>query len=160
MTRQSPASARRVVALERRRRALELRIEGWTTTAIARELGVNRTTAWRLLDRALGELTAEIRDQAEQWRAVQARRLEEDIAHLRREAQAGDLGAYKTLRGLYERQARLLDLDLRREVETPERFVFEVEMRLPGERGETVEAAEVEEVPPPGLEPGDEGAEP
>jgi hypothetical protein len=150
--RERPTSARRVQRRERQARALELRIAGASTSQIAKVLGVNRTTAWRLINRALGELVEEVKERAEQLRAIQAARIEADLADLWPRARAGDMAAYRVIVRLYERQGRLLGLDLGQPPEVEAEMTFNVLFAPPSARGapaaETIDGEVVEEPTP------------
>jgi hypothetical protein len=102
-----------MTAAVRKAKVLELKLLGLTTQEIATEIGVTRQHAWRLLDGVLEETKAEYTDRADEYRAIQAARIEEDIRRLRPLAHEGDSAAQRTVVRLYERQAKLLNLDLR-----------------------------------------------
>ncbi len=151
----------------RQDRALELRIAGASSPRIAAVLGISRSQVWRLLSGALADRQDEIGEKTELLRAIEAERIEGYIAQLRPLALAGDLAAHRALLRWHERLARLLALDLDREVEEgQEPVVIRIEMRLPGDRGEppeppdVIEDAQFEEITPAEIEAGEADALP
>lgn len=150
MSRQLPTGPTRLRARQREQQALDMRIAGARTSAIAEAIGVSRQHVSKILTRALAVQVAETTERAEEWRAIQAARIEERIADLMPRAKAGNAAVDRALVRYFERQAKLLSLDLQREVEGQEPVVFRVEMRLPGERDEPpdiIEVSEFEEIP-------------
>ena len=111
----APAKVRRA---DRQARALELRVAGRSTPEIAAELGINRTTAWRLVRDALAVRKEEIAERAEELRAIEDARYEQYIASLRPKALEGDYAAHRALLRWHERKAKLLGLDLREDADT------------------------------------------
>lgn len=147
-------SPSRVRHADRVARALELRIAGRSSPEIGRELGVSRETAWKLIREALTARREEIAERTEELRAIEHERIESYITQLRPLALAGDLGAHRALLRWHERLARLLDLDLTRELvqEVPE---IHVHFATPDERAEAPVEGEFEVVVPAALEAGD-----
>ncbi len=142
----APTSPARVRRAERQATALAMRLDGASSPDIARALGVSRTTAWRLIDDALRARREEIAERTEALRAIEHERIEQYIGQLRPLALAGDLGAHRALLRWHERLARLLDLDLQRELVqvVPEIHVNFAVPPLPAEAPETVDAEPVE----------------
>lgn len=151
--------------MERKARALALRLEGKSSPLIAAELGITRETVWKLLTEALGDRAKEITERTDELRAIEHERIEGYIGQLRPMALAGDLGAHRALLRWHERLAKLLALDLEREVVQQDPTIFVVDMRTPNQRkaaaeaGQVIEieAGDVEEIPP---SPAADGANP
>jgi DNA-binding CsgD family transcriptional regulator len=154
----APTSPSRVRHAERVAQALAMRIEGASTPQIAAALGISRSGAWRLLDGALAKLSAEIRDETEQLRAIQHARLERAVADVTPKAEAGDMSAYRVLVRLLEAEARLLGLNLEQPPAGEMVASIEILYSTPSQRGEVVDG-EFTEVAPPALGSG-EAADP
>ena len=69
-------SRRNLTRAERRRQAVELRIEGHTFEVIGRIMGINRSNAYRLVKSELDQINKETRESAEGLRALEAMRLD------------------------------------------------------------------------------------
>ena len=95
---------------DRRRRALELRLQGLTLAEIADQVGyASPSGAYAAVKRALD---AEAFDEAAEFRKLHIARLEALIAGIWNLAREGKLGAVDRVVNLLEREAKLLGLDL------------------------------------------------
>jgi hypothetical protein len=96
------------LAVARRAQAIELRTQGWTYEAIARQLGhANRGTAFAIVRKALDTPEAE---EVERHRALEAARLDRLQVSLWGGAMAGDVAAVAQVRRIIETRIRLLGL--------------------------------------------------
>jgi hypothetical protein len=96
------------LAVARRAQAIELRTQGWTYEAIARQLGyANRGTAFAIVPKALDTHEAE---EVERHRALEAARLDRLQVSLWGGAMAGDVAAVAQVRRIIETRIRLLGL--------------------------------------------------
>ncbi|MFA5079321.1 MAG: hypothetical protein WC541_07545 [Dehalococcoidia bacterium] len=71
-----PTSAQNIRAKDRQVDAVTLRRQGWTYPAIAEELGIAKSTAIASVKRALEEVNAECKEEAEGLRALEQMRLD------------------------------------------------------------------------------------
>ena len=95
---------------DRRRRALELRMQGLTLAEIADEVGyASPSGAYAAVKRALD---AETFDEAAEFRKLHVARLEALIVGIWDLAREGKLGAVDRVLNLLKREAKLLGLDL------------------------------------------------
>lgn len=156
----APTAASRIRSRERRARVLEMRLAGASSGQIGQALGISRSQVWRHLKASLAEINSDVVERTEELRAIQAARIEQHISELLPLAAAGDLRAHKELRGWYERQSRLLALDLQPKEEAQEITHYVIDMRPPDQRTADDEAgpvaieAEFEVVPSLALESG------
>lgn len=113
---QSKASRQRVLAAERRARALELRKAGVTYKVIAEEVGyADASGARKAILTALSELVPEetLRD----VRKLELERIDRMFFAHYNNAIGGDIRATETCLKLQERRARILGLDAPKQVE-------------------------------------------
>lgn len=108
---QSRASQQRLEALERQQRALELRRQGLRYEQIAERLGVDTSTAWRLVMKAYQRTIKHNDELAEFNRKLDLERLDAALSALWPQVVAGKPQAVDRLLGILERRARLLGLD-------------------------------------------------
>lgn len=108
---ESKTSARRVLAREREREAVQLRIAGASYDEIARHLGIRRGSAHRIVQRVLARLSAQTGELAEEVRRLELERLDALWRALYERAVNGDLPAVDRALHIMERRARLLGLD-------------------------------------------------
>ncbi|MFW6345241.1 MAG: helix-turn-helix domain-containing protein, partial [Halomonas sp.] len=66
----SRTSQRRTIAAERRQKALEFRRAGLSFEGIAKQLGISRSQAHRLVTQAMEEIAKEVAQEAELVRAL------------------------------------------------------------------------------------------
>ncbi|MEN6341189.1 MAG: sigma factor-like helix-turn-helix DNA-binding protein [Methanospirillum sp.] len=99
---------RNIEAAIRRRRALELRRQGWTYEAIAVELGVSPQAAHKAVSKALTALTAE---PAADLRRLELDRLDALTRAAWSAAASGNLPAIDRILRVMERRAKLAHLD-------------------------------------------------
>ena len=111
---ESKTSKRRIAAVEKQVKALELRKAGVTFEEIAKTLGyAGPSGAFRAVDSALEKT---LQEPADKLRQIEWLRLEQMQRALWPTALSGDLGAIDRLVRIMERRARLLGLDSRVEV--------------------------------------------
>lgn len=108
----TPTRPRRLLARERDRRAVELRIEGLTFAAIGAHLGVTWQAAQQAVNRALDETRSAIAERADELRAIEAERLETITQILWPRVLDGDLKAIDRVLRARESFRRLVGLDL------------------------------------------------
>jgi post-segregation antitoxin (ccd killing protein) len=108
-----PTSPARVERRLRQARALELKAAGWSTPAIAKELSIDRATAWKYVRDGLAETVADIHGDAGTYRAIQHERIEAAIGAVMPQVLDGNLGAVDRLVKLLAREGALMGLDLR-----------------------------------------------
>ena len=102
-------SARRVVATERQRQALELRKAGASYEQIKEKLGYrNKTSAYKAVTSALRKM---LKEPAEEVRSLEAARLDALTVKLWHDALAGQQGAVDRILRIMDRRAKLLGLD-------------------------------------------------
>ncbi len=107
----SKQSSARVTAAARRAEALRLRAAGKSYAEIARALGVNESTAWRLVKREFDRLNAATRETAHEVRRLELDRLDGLHEALWAKARSGDTQAIFAALRIMERRAKLLGLD-------------------------------------------------
>jgi hypothetical protein len=107
----SKNSPRRVEAAERRTRALELRKEGKTFTAIGKELGCSEQRAHKLVTLELQRLNRRRAEQAAEVTRLEVERLDVLLGGVWAKAKAGDAAAIDRVLAIMGRRARLLGLD-------------------------------------------------
>ena len=98
----------KALAAYRKARAVELALAGCDYDTIAKEVGyANRGTAWRTVQRALGER----RDRAvDEYRLMELQRLDQIQQELWQDAVEGDVGAVQSSLKVIEQRIRLLGL--------------------------------------------------
>lgn len=109
MGRETTASPRRAQAADKRRQALELRLEGATFEQIAEQIGYrNRSTAYRAVTSAIQNVGHE---QAEQLRDLDLTRLDKLMTAVWPKALQGDMHAVDRVLKIVERRAKMLGYD-------------------------------------------------
>lgn len=108
----TPTRPRRLVARERDRQALELRIQGLTFAAIGANLGVTWQAAQQAVKRSLNATKAAIAENADELRAIEAERLEKITEILWPRVLEGDLRAIDRVLRARESFRRLTGLDV------------------------------------------------
>lgn len=109
---QTPTRPRRLLARERQKLALELRLQGQTFNAIGAELGVSWQAARKAVVRSLEETKSAIAERADELRTVEAERLEAITRVLWPRVLEGDLRAIDRVLRTRESFRRLTGLDL------------------------------------------------
>lgn len=99
----------------RRKRALELRLQGRMLWEIATELGVTAGAVSRMLTQTLEKIEVENLESAERLRTLEMVRLEKIGEALYWRAEQGELPAVDRYLKVRERYAKLLGLDLQQE---------------------------------------------
>jgi len=107
-SRQSPT---RCTAAARRGESMRLRAAGKSYAEIARALGVNESTAWRLVKKEFDRLNAATRETAHQVRQLELDRLDGLHEALWAKARSGDTQAIFAALRIMERRSKLLGLD-------------------------------------------------
>lgn len=106
-------------AAVRRAEMLKLKEEGWTITAIAEQVGVNKSNVVRGLQHELDLIARTNEGRAKHLRALELSRLDRILNGLWWKVQAGDTHAAAVALKIGERRARLLGLDLQPEPAAP-----------------------------------------
>lgn len=96
-------------------RALELRLEGWSYTEIAAELGIAPVTAQRYVKEALNEVSFERSERAAELRDLITMRNDAMIQAILPKALGGDLYSVDRIVKLQEQQAKLNGAEVRQE---------------------------------------------
>lgn len=104
-------SARRVTAIQRQQRAVELRRAGYSYREIGKAIGIGTTSAHRLVTRAVVETRKAIAEDVNEMRALELSRLDALLGGLWADARRGHLGAIDRVLRIMERRAKLLGLD-------------------------------------------------
>jgi len=107
----SKTSARRVLAEQRRARAIELRLSGYTYKQIAERLEVTPAAAHKMVKTAMERDRERTRKGVEMLREIERQRLERMILSLTPAALDGDISAAREIRQLSESLRKLLGLD-------------------------------------------------
>jgi hypothetical protein len=100
-----------LVALERRRRAIELRGQGKTFVEIGKELGVTGPRAFQLVTQAIDDVNALLVSEVKAHRQKHLDELHAMRKGIWKDATAGQVGKIDRIIKLLEREARLLGLD-------------------------------------------------
>lgn len=96
---------------DKKLKALELRKECYTYQEIADTLGCSRGNAYKLVAKALGELTEKVKSKADDLRELENLRLDTLWSKAYEKAKEGDLPAINTCLRISERRARMNGLD-------------------------------------------------
>ncbi len=106
-------SKRRLEAVEKQRRALEMRKRGTSFDVIASELGYSsRSGAYKAVMSAIEKM---LREPAEEVRTLELERLDELLAGLWMKAVKGDAAALDRVLRIMERRSKYLGLDAPKE---------------------------------------------
>jgi len=106
-------SKRRLEAVEKQQRALEMRKRGTSFQAIADELGYsNKSGAYKAVMSAIEKM---LREPAEEVRTLELERLDELLSGLWEKAVKGDAAALDRVLRIMERRAKYLGLDAPKE---------------------------------------------
>lgn len=117
-TNDTKQARRTAEAIKREAHAIELRIAGWTTHAIAQEMGIHRTRVQQIIQQGLNRTIAR---PAAEWRAIELRRLERlHQAMWSKAIVEKNTMAVKRLLEIADRRAKLLGLDAPTQVEIVE----------------------------------------
>lgn len=130
----SPTAPARAQARERERQALRLRAAGRTFAEIGAALGVSKQSAHEAVGRALAKTVEDIRERAEELRAVESAKLDRAEEAIRAKVEEGDLRAVEVLLKVAARRAALLGLDLKPEPVVNQQQVIVVGGPLPEDR--------------------------
>ena len=101
----------KVSATVLRRKAVDLRIKGYSFGDIATELGVSRTQAFRLVQGALKVHNRRLAEKAEELIRVEEERLDRAVKGLMKKVDAGDTRAAEVLVRISESRRKLHGLD-------------------------------------------------
>lgn len=105
---------------ERRKRAWELQLRGWTQTQIAEDLGVTHQAVSLMLRATLDELAASELKSAEDYRKAEIARLDRMLDTIEPRAANGDPVAQGQVLAIMSRRAKYLGLDAPVKVEVTE----------------------------------------
>ncbi len=114
----SRVNKRSVLRLERERRALELRRQGYRYDEIAAALGISVVGAWKIVQSAYKRTLQQCNEEVEINRRLDLERLEMALTRLWPNINANRGWAYERLLGILERRAKLLGLDMPARQET------------------------------------------
>jgi hypothetical protein len=103
--------ARRLQAMEREEKALELKKAGATYAEIGRRLGIQRSGARKAVLRALERTKERIGAGADALRQLESSRLDDLMLACWRDALRGDVAKIKVVLSIMERRARYFGLD-------------------------------------------------
>ena len=112
---ESKTSERRLEAVDKQRRALELRKAGVGFERIATELGYQGPSG--AYNAVMAALDKTLREPADKVRSMELERLDAVSIRMYQQAREGNLGAIDRLLRLMERRARLLGLDMATQLE-------------------------------------------
>lgn len=117
----SKAAPERVIAAERRVKALELRKLGFTYRRIGEQLGVTESAAHKMVTKSLQELNEKSAESAVEVRRLELERLDEWLLRVAQEMKNGrTLAAIDRGIRIQNRRARLLGLDAPTKIVTEE----------------------------------------
>ena len=102
---------RTLTAIERRKKAFELRKSGLTYEKIGMQIGISMQAAHGLIKRELTRLSKQAENDATLIRTLEIERLDDLIAAVWNKAIEGDLGSIDRVLKISERRARFLGLD-------------------------------------------------
>jgi hypothetical protein len=98
-------------ALDFERKAMDLRMAGWSYYAIGAKLGKTTTGAWAAVDRAVMKAEKLIAEDAKKLRAIEVARLDEVHASKWPDAMRGDNKSIEIVLKIMERRSKLQGLD-------------------------------------------------
>lgn len=107
----SATNAARARKLKHQEQALELRRAGHSFDAIARRIGISKSSAHQLVQSGMADARAQIAASADELRAEELSRLDGMMVRAYAKASKGDLQAIDRVVKMMERKARLLGLD-------------------------------------------------
>lgn len=107
----SPTRPHRVLAAERREKAVAMRIGGATYEQIGKHLGVTKATVYRTILEALKQNAAQVAESAAELREIEAQRLDALQAALWSDAMKGDEQKVDRILRVMARRAALFGLD-------------------------------------------------
>ncbi len=107
----SKMSADKLISLERESQAIALRREGKRYDEIGKQLGVDQSTAWRLVQRAYKRVIKQNDSAADFQRKLDLDRCDTAIKALWPSVEAGKTRAVEVLMSVLKRRADLLGLD-------------------------------------------------
>jgi hypothetical protein len=126
---ESIQSPRKVLAAQRRRQAVRMRIEGMTYAVIGKELGVSEVRAWKLVSEGLARLNEKMAEDAERLRRLSSEQIDLLLsAHLPK-ALAGDTKAAGVVLRALDSRAKLYGLIKTPTAQTATKEVSEEELR-------------------------------
>ena len=107
-----PKQPRRILALQRRRTALQMRLAGADVAEIANTLGITKGRVSQLIEEAMGDLKAATGMDAEHYREIVRRNIFRAMARIERLIAASDDGAALAATDRMDRQNnRLIELE-------------------------------------------------
>lgn len=123
-------TTKRLARTERRLQVLQLTEQGNTCREIGARLGVSAATVSNDLKAVLLELSERQAKQTEQWRGLEASRLDTLQAGAWEKARTGNLAAIEAVLSIMVRRAKLLGLDQPVRVDLSGEVAFHVEEAL------------------------------
>lgn len=130
----SPIDTQNLIARERDRFALEMRLAGETVSTIAERLQVTPATATKCIKRSLALTVADIADRAHELRAMESGKLDVAAQALWAKVVNGDTRAQTTWLRNRQRYADLLGLDIKPIPAESGGLTFVINTALPWER--------------------------
>ncbi len=123
-------TTKRLARTERRLKTLELTEQGHTCREIGSQLGVSAATVSNDLKIVLAELSERQAKQTEQWRGLEAARLDALQAGVWEKAKAGNVAALEAVLSVMTRRAKMLGLDVPVKVDLSAEVAFHIEEAL------------------------------
>jgi len=123
---ESKTSNRKITAVERREKAIELRKAGATYQSIADNLGVTPQAAHKMVMKVLGDLAEKSQENAEHVRSIELQRLDKLFFAMYQQAVKGSQGAVDRCLRIMDRRAKYLGLDAPKEVAMDGEIIFKV----------------------------------
>ena len=111
MGKRKTTNAESIIALQRRRDSVSMRLSGMTYSEIAEALGVTKSTVFKHVKAYFAEVQAETKEEGEQLREMEAERLDKLQAALWELAKAGDTSAIDRVLKIMKQRAELLGLE-------------------------------------------------
>lgn len=111
VARRKAARSSKVVALQRRAQALDLRRKGYSYAQIAAELGVGVATAHKAVQDGCGEIQALAREDADAIVALELDRLDAMLAGVWHKASTGSTPAIRAALQISQRRMKILGLE-------------------------------------------------
>jgi len=116
MSMESIASSRRILAAERRKKAMDMRRDGASYEDIAAALGIAKSTAHKTVTKGLIKTRQDTSEMADEVRTLELLRLDEYHEKLRPKVEKGDVQAIMACIKIQDRRSKYLGLDAPTEI--------------------------------------------